>query len=208
MLFILLGLVLCLLLVLSERAESSAGILAAKPLASSAFVGAAFWWGALSSGYGRLILLALVLSWIGDVLLISKRRPLFLAGLLSFLMAHFAYASAFYSKGFDATAFGGAIPPLAVAAFLMLRWLGPHLSGPFRFAVPVYVLAIGLMVASAASAAAATSHIACAAGAVLFALSDITVARDRFVAATWRNRAVGLPLYYAAQFLLASTVAR
>ncbi len=207
MLFIFLGLVFCLLLVLCERAGFSAGIRAAKPLASATFVGAALGWGALSSGYGRLILLALVLSWIGDVLLISKRRPLFLAGLLSFLTAHLVYALAFFSQGFHAVAFGVAMLPLAAAAFLMVRWLGPHLSGPFRFAVPIYVLAIGVMVASAVSAAAATSNIAGAAGAVLFALSDITVARDRFVAASWRNRAVGLPLYYAAQFLLASTVA-
>jgi len=43
-------------------------------------------------------------------------------------------------------------------------------------------------------------------GAVLFFLSDLLVARDRFVAPGFGNRLLGLPLYYAAQLLLASAV--
>jgi hypothetical protein len=38
--------------------------------------------------------------------------------------------------------------------------------------------------------------------------SDITVARQRFVAAAFANRAVGLPMYYTAQVLLALTIGR
>jgi hypothetical protein len=44
------------------------------------------------------------------------------------------------------------------------------------------------------------------AGALLFYLSDLLVARDRFVRPGIVNRVVGLPLYYAAQLLLASAV--
>ena len=40
-------------------------------------------------------------------------------------------------------------------------------------------------------------------GAVLFYLSDIMVARDRFVAPGFANRLVGLPLYFGGQLLLA-----
>jgi uncharacterized membrane protein YhhN len=48
-----------------------------------------------------------------------------------------------------------------------------------------------------------------ASGATLFYLSDFTVARDRFVpGAGFANRAIGLALYYAAQFLLAFSVGR
>jgi uncharacterized membrane protein YhhN len=43
-------------------------------------------------------------------------------------------------------------------------------------------------------------------GAVLFAASDLFVARDRFVRPGLANRALGLPLYYAAQVLLALAV--
>jgi len=45
-----------------------------------------------------------------------------------------------------------------------------------------------------------------AAGAVLFAVSDLAVARERFVRAAFTNQLWGLPLYYAAQVVIASTV--
>ena len=35
----------------------------------------------------------------------------------------------------------------------------------------------------------------------MFFLSDLCVARDRFVSPGWENRAVGLPLYFGAQLL-------
>jgi hypothetical protein len=41
------------------------------------------------------------------------------------------------------------------------------------------------------------------AAAVAFYLSDVSVARDRFVAPGFGNRIWGLPLYYAAQLLFA-----
>jgi hypothetical protein len=43
-------------------------------------------------------------------------------------------------------------------------------------------------------------------GAVMFYLSDLAVARDRFVAPGFTNRVWGLPLYYGAQLILALTV--
>jgi hypothetical protein len=44
-----------------------------------------------------------------------------------------------------------------------------------------------------------------AAGAFGFYLSDLSVARDRFVAPAFVNRLWGLPLYYAAVLLLAAS---
>jgi uncharacterized membrane protein YhhN len=44
------------------------------------------------------------------------------------------------------------------------------------------------------------------AGAALFYLSDLAVARQRFVAPGFENKLIGLPLYYAGQLLLASAV--
>jgi len=43
-------------------------------------------------------------------------------------------------------------------------------------------------------------------GAVAFYLSDLGVARDRFVSKGFVNRLVGLPLYYGGQLLLAYSV--
>jgi hypothetical protein len=43
-------------------------------------------------------------------------------------------------------------------------------------------------------------------GALLFYLSDLFVARDRFIKNESLNRFVGLPMYYGGQFLLAFSV--
>ena len=45
-----------------------------------------------------------------------------------------------------------------------------------------------------------------ATGAILFYLSDLAVARHRFVHESFVNRAIGLPTYYLGQLLLALTI--
>jgi len=76
--------------------------------------------------------------------------------------------------------------------------------------VPVlaYVLVISVMVTMAwsvfmESQVGIQGRILVLAGAVLFYLSDITVARDRFMEDRFSNKLVGLPLYFGGQFLLA-----
>jgi uncharacterized membrane protein YhhN len=43
-------------------------------------------------------------------------------------------------------------------------------------------------------------------GALLFYVSDVFVARDRFLKKEFLNRLLGLPLYYTGQFILAFSV--
>jgi len=43
-------------------------------------------------------------------------------------------------------------------------------------------------------------------GAILFYLSDLFVARHRFMKQEFVNRLLGLPLYYSGQFLLAFSI--
>jgi len=43
-------------------------------------------------------------------------------------------------------------------------------------------------------------------GALLFLLSDLAVARDRFVAPVFINRVWGLPMYFCGQLLFAFSV--
>lgn len=192
-------------LVWAEWRDARALRAVAKTAASTAFIGVALALGATGSLYGRWVLAALALSWAGDVLLLAPRT--FLAGLGAFLLAHVAYAVAFARAGVDgAWTAGGAVAMAAVGA-AVLRWLWPHLGSAYRGAVAAYVVAIGAMVAAAVGHAAAAGHGVVAAGAVAFAASDVAVARDRFVAPGWGNRAWGLPLYYAAQLALAWTVA-
>lgn len=189
-------------LVWSEVRSVRLGVWVAKPLASTIFVGSALAAGALGSRYGRLVLLALVLSWLGDVLLIGKRTSAFAAGLGSFLLAHLVFAAAFLLLPQAALPLALGAVVMAAVGVAVLRWLWPHLPVKLRPAVALYVAAISGMVAVATGAGGgrgATLPLAAAA----FATSDVLVARHRFVTPSPLNKLLGLPLYYAAQLLFA-----
>ena len=177
-----------------------------KPLASTGFVGAAVAAGALGTAYGRAVLAALVLSWIGDVLLLSKRSGPFLGGLASFLLGHVAFAIAFVLHGTDRVWALAALAILLVPAWIVDRWLRPHVPADMKIPVRAYIVVITGMLALAAGASGAGATPRILAGALAFYLSDLSVARDRFIRETFINRLWGLPLYYGAQLLLASTV--
>ncbi len=178
----------------------------AKPLASAGFIGLALAAGATASVYGRAVLAALVLSWIGDVCLLSQKSRPFLLGLAAFLLAHVAYAVAFVVHGQDGAWSLAALAALALPAVVVLRGLGPHLPAAMRLPVKAYVAVITVMVALAAGTFAAGAHPSLLIGAVAFYLSDLAVARERFVASGFVNRAIGLPLYYFAQVCLAWSI--
>lgn len=190
-----------------ERIGSRAGVWIAKPAASTAFVAVALVAGATGSVYGRTILAGLVLSWFGDVFLIPRNAPrLFLAGIASFLLGHVAYAVAFVARGIElTTAVVAGVSVVALAA-VVLGWLRPHVGPDMRVAVPAYITVISIMVVLAAGTYALEGNPWIPLGAVGFYLSDLSVARDRFVAEEFLNRIWGLPLYYAAQVVLAWSI--
>ena len=145
--------------------------------------------------YGALVLAGLCLSAVGDALLLSPAKRAFLSGLVAFLLTHLAYAAAF--------APGSRVSPLAAAILFcmgaaVVAWLWPGL-GTMRVPVLVYTAAISSMLLFGLGVESPLVPI----GAVLFYLSDLTVARDRFVHPGLANRVVGLPMYYAAQVILA-----
>ncbi|MBF6023730.1 lysoplasmalogenase [Lysobacter niastensis] len=177
-----------------------------KLAASTAFVLLALQLGASDTHYGRLVLVALVLSWVGDALLLSARSRIFLFGIGAFLLAHVAFAAAFAQLPSSRIALAVGFLAMACVGGIVLRWLWPHLSPFYRVAVSAYVAAIVAMCSLAIAASPASGAWALAAGAIAFAASDISVARDRFVAPGFTNRAWGLPLYYAAQLVLACSV--
>jgi len=208
------GVALAALLAAEWRESRTAGpggrtvVWLAKPAASLAFLAAAWAWGAGDSAYGRTVLAALVLCLGGDVLLIPReRRGAFLAGIASFLLGHVVFGAAFAWRGVAPAALVAGLAGMAVFGLAVGRWLAPHLEGEMRVAVPAYVAVIGAMVALAVSATTATGDPLPALGAALFAVSDCFVARDRFVHPGFANAALGLPLYYGAQLLLAASVA-
>jgi uncharacterized membrane protein YhhN len=107
--------------------------------------------------------------------------------------------------------YGGRLGMIAIAgAAYALRWMWPHL-GSFKGPVVIYVIAIVLMVLGAFSVRntgglPAPQRDFLALGAALFFLSDLAVARERFVARDFKNKLYGLPAYYAAQLLIANAI--
>jgi uncharacterized membrane protein YhhN len=204
--FLLTGIALAILLIAEAKGLRWLKWIA-KPTASAGFLAVALTAGALDSTYGRVLFAALVFCWLGDVLLIPKDRRIFLAGLVAFLLGHVVLIGAFPLLGFDVRGAVAALVLVAPAAFLALRWLGPHLSSGMRVPVRAYVAAISVMVLAAAGATLGGAGTVVLVGAVLFFVSDLAVARERFVASGFSNRAWGLPLYYGATLLLATTAA-
>lgn len=188
-------------LLLSERAGSSARFVA-KPLASAGFLITAVAAGALDSTFGRWMLVGLILSTLGDLFLLGKNEGAFLAGLGSFLIAHVVFGIAFLARGVAAPGLF-AVLPLALFAWLVLRWLNPHLSDRMRVPVVAYALAISLMGVLAIATAVDDWDWRIPLGALMFIASDVAVSRDNFVSPGFTNRLWGLPLYYGGQLLLA-----
>ncbi|MDE2367342.1 MAG: lysoplasmalogenase [Burkholderiales bacterium] len=191
----------------AERHDLHCARVVFKLTASTTFVLLALSLHATASVYGQVVLLALALSWIGDACLLGARDAWFLAGLGAFLLAHIAFTAAFTFGALSAPALAAGALPIAVFGFFVLRWLWPRLDAFHRFAVGAYVLAILVMCALALAHSTASGSWIVAAGAFAFAASDLSVARDRFVAPGFINRVWGLPLYFAAQLLLAASVA-
>jgi uncharacterized membrane protein YhhN len=195
----------------------------AKGAASTGFIATALAAGAADTAYGAWVLAALCLGWVGDIALVSAQRRWFLLGLGSFLLSHLTYIGAFATVRPDALVAVLVAAGLLLPAGLVGRWLWPHLAADMRGPVLAYIAVITAMVAAAAGAVAgagparaATAALsadqftarwvwqaAVGAAAPAFYLSDVSVARDRFVAPGFNNRIWGLPLYYAAQLLFA-----
>ena len=192
----------------AERRGSRAGLWLAKPVASLAFIWAGLAAGALENTYGQLVLLGLVLCLLGDLLLIPLERPaVFRAGVFAFLAGHVAYSAAFLTRPISLSGLAVGAVLLALVLGGVLRWLAPSLPKDMVGPVRAYMVVIGLMSALACGVTVAGGPWAVAAGALAFTASDVSVARDRFVRHAFVNRAWGLPLYYAAQLLIASTPA-
>jgi uncharacterized membrane protein YhhN len=195
-------------LLVAERRGSRSGLWLAKPVASAAFVWLGLESGALDSTYGQFVLAGLVLCMLGDLLLIPLGRPgVFRAGLFAFLLGHVAFSAAFLTQPLSPVGLVAAGASLAVFIFLVMRWLGRHVTADMVVPVRAYMVVIGVMSALACAMTAAGGPWQVAAGALAFTASDVSVARDRFVRHEFTNRAWGLPLYYGAQLLIAATPA-
>ncbi len=203
------GLLLACLLLFEHRKERSR-VLIPKALLSCLFVVAALIRPHPRPGYAYLVLAGLTLCLAGDVFLALDSAAAFFRGLVAFLLGHLFYIAAFFVLAqTNAWTWAGAVAG-TVAAAAVYRWLRPHLGSMDR-AVLVYIGAITAMLTGAFSVAgdaglAGGLRVLVLSGALCFYLSDIFVARDRFLRPGFLNRLIGLPLYYAGQFQIAFSV--
>jgi uncharacterized membrane protein YhhN len=193
-----------------ERREKRKGVLLSKTPLSLLFILAILIQTHPIPGLYHFLLVGLLFCFIGDVCLAFAHEKVFLLGLVSFLLGHLFYILGF----FHASEIGewtwlGSIIVIPISGGIYL-WLRPHL-GSMNVPVFAYVVVITVMVSGAwtilgDSRLALSGRTMLFAGAMGFYVSDLFVARDRFMKKAFINRLIGLPMYYAGQFLLAFSV--
>lgn len=196
------GALALIVLLVAEYNDNLALRAMSKTIASACFVWLAYALGALHTGYGQILIGAMLLCCLGDMLLVKPGQGvMFQLGIAAFLVGHLLFAVAFASLPLNAVALAMAAVIAGLFAWRVIVWLQPHLDTFMQRAVIAYSLAISLMLVFAAGAgwwplAAAT----------MFAVSDLSVARDRFIAPGFANVVWGLPLYYVSQVAMAATL--
>lgn len=173
-----------------------------KPLAALGFILLALYFGALETLYGQVILAGLIFCAFGDVFLLARKSPaLFMAGMAAFALGHIAYCFALQSiGGVGVGAWTIVLTVTAVSVFFL--YLRPKLDMTMQIMVGLYAMIIGAMVIFALS----TGRLIPALASVMFAASDMCVARDRFVKTEPRNALGITPFYFGAQALFAFSV--
>jgi len=181
-----------------------------KALLSFLFILTAFLQPQPVPGYARFLIPGFLFCAGGDIFLALSWSGAFLFGLIAFLLGHVFYTIAFFSPtGIGLWAWVG-FPVIILMSASVFVWLRPHL-GHMKRPVVIYIAVISLMLFSAVSMAAnrnlsTAGRWTAFAGALLFYVSDLFVARNRFLEKAFINRLIGLPMYYFGQFLLAFSV--
>lgn len=193
-----------------EKKNNNGGALITKSFLSLLFVITALLQPHLAPAYFHYLIAGLILCLLGDFCLALPGENMFRAGLIAFLLGHVFYMVSFSVLAQPAQWISPrAFFILGVSLFVFF-WLRPYLRN-MLVPVSVYILVITMMVGGAWAVFWKTSldpsgKAFILAGALCFYLSDIFVARDKFINKEYRNRLIGLPLYYLGQFLLAFSV--
>lgn len=158
------------------------------------------------SQYKILILGGLVFSLAGDIFLMLRRER-FVAGLVSFLLAHILFISAFVSYSGVFLSVYYLIPVLIYFAVFLVVLL-PHTG---KMSLPVIIYAVVLLLFLWQASGQYAQHPAIETtfafgGAVLFVLSDSLLAFNKFVKTLKWAPALLMVLYWAALYFLALSI--
>lgn len=178
---------------------------ATKPLPILLMLSALFLSDAFENSFGLWIMLGLLLSVLGDLFLMHPKDK-FMAGLSCFLLAHLAYSIGFFQT-FQQMSWWILFGFIATGILIYLLLL-PNLDS---MALPVgaYILVIAMM-ASTAAGFWLTYHntpaLLALTGALMFILSDLVLAIDRFRSSSHFSQHVIMVTYYSAQGLITLSV--
>jgi uncharacterized membrane protein YhhN len=179
-----------------------------KPLTTALILGAALSLAPASgAGYRLIVVAALALSLLGDICLMFEGDGWFTAGLGSFLLAHVGFIVAFL-KGVTL-----ALPPAWTLLPLLYglglcAWLLPR-AGSLRIPVALYCLVLlGMTLAAALrlQALAGRPALLAVGGALLFVVSDSSLALRKFAGAYRGAQALILSTYWVSIGLIAASV--
>jgi uncharacterized membrane protein YhhN len=204
------GFIFLLGLLYYEKKENKKPLLIVKSILSLLFVVTALLQPHPSPAYYHFLLAGLIFCLIGDICLALPQDKAFRVGLVAFLVGHVLYIFGFSSL----SQIDDWISPWLFITFcmsaLVFLWLRPHLKSML---IPVlfYILIITVMVSGAwgvfwKSSFPISGRVFILLGSLCFYVSDVFVARNKFIKEEYRNRLLGLPLYYTGQFLLAFSV--
>jgi len=195
-----------LALLVAERREDRRAQFFFKPLAALGFILLALQCGAIESTYGQIIFGALVMCALGDVLLLARKsETLFLFGMLAFAFGHIFLILAFLPlHDFSWIGFAIGAPITLCLVIYSLHHLRPEIPKVHQPSVDGYSFVIVMMVGVAFAYMFQKPIVIL--GALMFAVSDMFVARDRFVKRDPKNALAITPFYFGAQALFALSV--
>jgi uncharacterized membrane protein YhhN len=206
-LILVVALILLCVVLYFEKTQNRTGLVPTKGCLSLLFVLAALLQKDPLNPYAVFVITGLVFCLGGDVLLALPQNKAFMLGLVSFLVGHVFYVIGFFSVAGPRGWTWVSLLLAAMTSSLVYWWLRSHL-GKMKGPVLGYMGVITVMVCAASSVLGVSDfnlsgRIMVFSGAVAFYFSDVFVARDRFMKEGFVNRLVGLPMYYAGQFLIA-----
>jgi uncharacterized membrane protein YhhN len=204
------GFILLLGLLYYEKKEDRKPLLVVKSILSLLFVVTALIQLHPVLAYYHYLFAGLVFCLIGDVCLALPQKKAFMAGLVAFLVGHVLYIFGFSALTQIYDWISAWLFIFFCMSALIFLWLRPHLKS-MLIPVLLYILVITIMVSGAwgvfwKSSFRISGRVFILLGSLCFYFSDVFVARNKFIKEEYRNRLLGLPLYYTGQFLLAFSV--
>lgn len=179
-------------------------------------LGVGYWVASPAAARSQMVIMAIVFSWLGDVLLMNAGELFFMGGLGAFLIAHICYIIAYrqhrnmQGEGLNGVQRMRFSFPVILFTTGLLTVLFPHLGG---LTIPVifYALAITIMMLQAIFRFGFTndrSFWLVFAGALLFVISDSALAINKFMGGFNLAGLVVMVTYMSAQVLIVAGLQR